>query len=60
MSSIGKKLVDGVVLFGSIFMAVKGYNYATDMYEQAVPSAIEKAHMIGLVASMSKQAKEEE
>ncbi len=59
MDSIGKKLLDGAVLFSSIFMAVKGYNAAVNMYEQAVPSAIEKAHMIGLVASMSKKQEED-
>ena len=36
-------------------MAVKGYHKAVEMYEEAVPSAIDKVHMVGLVASMNKK-----
>lgn len=57
---IGKTITDGVVLFVSVFMATKGYQAATSMYEQAVPSAIEKAHMLGLVASMSNKKDDDE
>lgn len=55
MNNLGKKLADGVILFASCFMAVKGYHKAVEMYEEAVPSAIDKVHMVGLVASMNKK-----
>ena len=53
MSNLGKKITDGAILFAACFMACKGYHKAVEMYEEAVPSAIEKVHMVGLVASMN-------
>ena len=55
MSNLGKKITDGAILFAACFMACKGYHKAVEMYEEAVPSAIEKVHMVGLVASMNKK-----
>ena len=55
MRNLGKKITDGAILFASCFMAVKGYHKAVEMYEETVPSAIEKVHMVELVASMNKK-----
>lgn len=55
MNDLKRAITDGAVLFASVFMAVKGYHKAVELYEEAVPSAIEKVHMVGLVASMNKQ-----
>lgn len=55
MSNLGKKITDGAILFAACFMACKGYHKAVEMYEEVVPSAIDKVHMVGLVASMNKK-----
>lgn len=53
--NIGKKIIDGTILFISAYGAAKGYQMFTKEYEKVVPASIDKVHMIGLVASMSKQ-----
>ena len=56
--NIGKKIIDGTILFISVYGAAKGYQMFTKEYEKVVPASIDKVHMLGLVASMSKQNEE--
>ena len=56
---LGKSLVDGTILFVSVYAGIKGYQLFSKEYEKVVPSSIDKVHMIGLVASMNKDNKDD-
>jgi hypothetical protein len=51
------KLIHGSILGLSAYMGVKGFKQGCKLFEEAVPAAIEKVHMVGLVADLEKEAK---
>ena len=55
--NIAKGVIDGIIFTSSIFMMIRGYRKGTDIFDEMIPSAVEKAHLIGLVASMDKDKK---
>lgn len=56
---VGKTIIDGTILFAAVYAGVKGYKLGTKEFEKSVPAAIDKVHMVGLVANMASQSDDE-
>lgn len=60
LNKMGSAALKGAVLFASAFMGAKGFQIGCKMYDDAVPQAVEKAQLVGLVASMNTKKGEED
>lgn len=56
---IGKAILEGSILFMSVYAGVKAYKFGTKEFEKTVPSAIDKVHMAGLVAEITNQSEDD-
>ena len=46
-------------LFMSVYAGVKAYKFRTKEVKKTIPSAIDKVHMVGLVAEMANQSEDD-
>jgi hypothetical protein len=58
-TNISGKVIDGCILGLVAFMGTKGFQLGCRTFEDIVPSAVEKVHMAGIVADMTKEISKE-
>jgi hypothetical protein len=49
------KIIHGAILGISAYMMMAGFEHGCRVFEDVVPSAVDKVHMAGLVADMAKE-----